>query len=76
MPKTELGKATALNALQERRENRPEKVDNSSLRAGSPMYYYCKSCGHLTEVLPECHWTRPKHLCDECQALKDLDWLE
>ncbi len=71
-------KASALKALQQRRkENKKiKKVDNSSLYAGSPMYYYCVSCDSLTEVLPECHMSSPKRLCDECQALKDMGWLE
>ena len=30
-----------------------EKIDNSDLHAGSPMYFYCRHCGIPTEVLPE-----------------------
>ena len=73
---TEKGKDFALKALWARRKNRPEHINNASLSVGSPMYYYCKSCGHLAEVLPESHFSTPKKLCDECQALKDLGWLE
>jgi hypothetical protein len=76
---TEKGKELALKALQERRDNPPEKIDNSTLYAGSDMYYYCQSCGHLVDILPE-NWdprfTQPKRLCDECQALKNLGWLK
>lgn len=28
------------------------QINNSSLPAGSPMYYYCKYCGTHTETLP------------------------
>lgn len=70
------GKEAALKALEERRDNRPEPIDNSSLPAGSPMHYYCVSCGHKSDTLPEAHVTPPKKLCDECQALSDLGWLE
>ncbi|MBI4158189.1 MAG: hypothetical protein HY505_01010 [Candidatus Yanofskybacteria bacterium] len=73
---TQKGKKFALAALKKRRANQPKQIDNSSLYAGSPMYYYCRSCGHLAETLPECHTSIPKKLCDECQALKDLGWLE
>lgn len=30
-----------------------EKVDNSALHAGSPLYFYCRYCGLPTEMLPE-----------------------
>lgn len=70
------GKEFALKALEERRAHPPERIDNASLYAGSPMYYYCKSCGHLAAELPEGHWDRPPRLCGECQALKDCGWLE
>lgn len=73
---TTKGKKKALKALASRRKNIPEQVDNSRLIAGSPMYYYCKTCGHLADCLPECHIYPPKQLCNECQALKDLGWLE
>lgn len=73
---TEKGKEAALAALQRRRETKPERIDNSSLVAGSPMTYYCISCGHIAEVLPEAHWSRPKALCPECRGLKDMGWLE
>ena len=72
-------KEERLEALRQRRAHPPKQIDNASLYAGSPMYYYCTSCGHVADKLPE-NWdpqfTRPKQLCDECQNLKDLGWLE
>ncbi len=76
MPATTQGKESALKALAKRRANQPKQVDNGSLIAGSPMYYYCISCGDLSDCLPECHFSAPRKLCKECQALKDLGWLE
>jgi transcription elongation factor Elf1 len=72
---TEKGKEFALEALQKRREknSKKERVNNSSLSAGSPMYFYCPSCGEEI-VVPENYIDRPK-LCEECQALKILGWL-
>ncbi|HSX39903.1 MAG TPA: hypothetical protein VLI92_04930 [Candidatus Saccharimonadales bacterium] len=65
-------KETRLQALEERKANKPDQIDNSALYAGSPMYYYCISCGHLSDKLRE-DWTLPPNkLCPECQALKDL----
>lgn len=46
-----------------------EQVDNSTLYAGSPMYYYCKFCGEHTQTLPECHFSAPKTICDPCEVL-------
>jgi hypothetical protein len=73
---TEQGKEAALLALRYRRAHRPERIDNSTLLAGSPMYYYCISCGDVAEVLPEAHLSKPKTFCKECQALIDCGWLE
>jgi hypothetical protein len=73
---TELGKEAALSALKERRDNKPDKVNNASLPPGAPMYFYCMTCGHLADVKPELYLDPPKKLCKECSALKDLGWLE
>lgn len=62
----------ALEQFEKRKkENEGKQVDNSSLRAGSPMYYYCKFCGDHTETLPETHFSRPKTVCDPCKILRD-----
>lgn len=73
---TTKGKKKALKALEERRKNPPRRVENASLIAGSPMYYYCISCGYTSDVLPECHISKPTKLCTECAALNELGWLE
>ena len=70
------GKEAALKALAERRENKPEQINNGRLPAGSLMYFYCVSCGHQSDALPETYTCTPGKLCDECAALKDLGWLE
>ena len=70
------GKDAAVAALKERRAHKPEQIDNASLYAGSPMYFYCISCGHESDVLPESYTCKPKRLCDECSAMKALGWLE
>ncbi len=57
-------------------QNRPEQIDNGSLYAGSPMYFYCKFCGHLSDVLPESYClTGPTNICDDCDILKEADLL-
>lgn len=75
-PLTTQGKEVALADLRRRRANQPVPIDNASLPAGSPMYFYCVSCGHVAEVKPENYITAVRRLCPECQALKDMGWLE
>lgn len=73
---TEKGKKFAIEALKKRREKNKGKkrVDNESLYAGSPMYFYCITCGEEF-IVPENYITR-SDFCVECQALKDAGWLE
>jgi hypothetical protein len=76
MTATELGKEFALGALAGRRVRFADVKlpPNESLPAGSPMYFRCRACGAtLTE--PEGYVSRQK-VCDECQALIDLGWME
>lgn len=75
-PTTTQGKAAALAALAKRRKANKtrERIDNSSLHAGSSMHFDCLGCGGDI-VVPENYIVRPK-LCGECKALKDLGWLE
>ena len=73
---TTQGKKVALAALAKRRKaNKTKKhIDNGSLPAGSPMYFYCDGCD-ADIIVPEDYIIRPR-LCSECKALKDLGWLE
>ncbi|KKM61094.1 hypothetical protein LCGC14_1535210 [marine sediment metagenome] len=72
------GKEFALETLAERRERNKgiKRINNSDLPAGAPMYFYCITCGGTSDVLPENYLAPPKKLCNECNALKDLGWLE
>lgn len=74
---TTQGKQHALKELKKRRKVNmgKKKVNNLQLHAGSPMYYYCKSCDE-SMILPEDHTCPVPVLCDECRALKQLGWLE
>jgi hypothetical protein len=69
-------KEEALAALHERQKNAPKHIDNASLYAGSPMYFYCRSCGHVADVLPESFLSTPKRLCKECEEMKANGWIE
>lgn len=60
----------ALAALAKRIKNCPEQIDNSRLYAGSPMYFYCRLCGHQSDVLPESYWGTPNKYCKLCKELR------
>jgi hypothetical protein len=53
-----------------------EKVDNSALHAGAPMYFYCRHCGLPTEMLPEDYVFPPITECSQCRGLRNENWLE
>lgn len=60
---------SAATDLEARKASAPEKIDNATLPAGSPMTYYCHSCGHVTKVLPEDWWRdedKPPKFCGWC----------
>ena len=48
-------------------------VDNGSLRAGAPMYFYCPCCGGEI-VLPEIYRYHPTY-CTHCKPLVEKAWL-
>lgn len=49
-----------------------KKIDNASLYAGSPMYYYCRGCGEHTQTLSEGdYYTKIAKYCNPCQILND-----
>ena len=63
----------ALLRLHNRIENKPEQINNSSLPAGSPMYFYCRICGHQSDVKSESYTSPVKKYCTDCQELKDAN---
>lgn len=47
-------------------------IDNASLRAGSPMYYYCQLCRLLAAMFSESHTSAVPTHCQFCAGvLKD-----
>lgn len=72
VPKLE-GAALALQAR--RKKNKGIKhIDNASLHAGSPMYFYCHGCG-AEMVYPEGYTSRSFH-CTDCLPLLGTGLLE
>lgn len=63
----------ALEKLAERIKTKPTPVDNSSLYAGSPMFFYCKVCGHPSDTKDESYVTPPLKYCGPCQELKEAE---
>ena len=63
----------ALEAYHKRVEDNKdlEHVDNASLYAGSPMFFYCRKCRVHTVTLSESFTCKPKTICDPCKILAD-----
>jgi hypothetical protein len=72
---TKKGKKFALAEFKKRKALKTKQIDNAMLYAGSPMYFYCKYCGVLSDELPESYTIPPKRCCKECKALVDLGWI-
>lgn len=70
-------RAELLHRLEQRRRLMMHEghIDNGSLYAEQPMFYYCKYCGVLTDIMPE-DWLEktPGKLCQECEILLGLGW--
>ncbi|NOZ43560.1 MAG: hypothetical protein GXP45_00005 [bacterium] len=69
-------KKKALKELKKRKKSQPKQIENDRLPAGFPMYFYCKICGHVSDILPENYLSTPKKLCDKCKHIKDMGWLD
>ena len=52
------------------------KIDNGSLYAGSPMYFYCKGCTRHIATLPENYIVSPPRYCEPCQVLVNHGLLD
>lgn len=70
-----MNKEEALKALQKRKENQPKHIDNASLYAGSPMYFYCEICGHLSDKVSESYTLPVKRYCKDCLELIENKWI-
>lgn len=75
---TELFKEAVCDQFVRRRRyaGQIEKIDNSGLHAGQPMYFYCRDCGVPTEVLPEDYLFSPYPICSQCKGLWDEGLIE
>lgn len=59
---------SALRGLATRREKARSsgRIDNSSLRAGAPMFYYCTMCGTNHYTCGESDFSPVPRHCDAC----------
>lgn len=74
-----LAEEESIAMLAHRRNHKPVQIDNASLVAGDPMYFYCTSCGWPSDMKHELY--RPElspiqTLCEFCRYLKDRGWLK
>lgn len=52
------------------------QIDNSKLVAGSPMAFYCRDCGTLSDMVEEEYLFDPYTQCSQCQGLQDAGLLK
>lgn len=73
-----LDKDVAIQSFVERYRKHCEekKIDNASLYAGSPMYFYCHGCTKHVATLPESYIFPPAKYCEPCKVLVDHGLLE
>lgn len=76
MTATQYGRKEAERALEHRREiyAKVKLPRNEDLPAGSPMVFRCIGCSEPIWV-SEDYITKPD-LCEECEAMRKLGWLE
>ena len=72
-------KEKAVKAFFERKEENSKKkrINNTSLYAGSAMFYYCRYCG-AEDIKDECFDPRTnpiKNPCDACKELIAKGWM-
>ena len=72
----DLAKQESIKQFIQRKKNAPVKIDNSKLVAGSRMYFYCRHCDNISDVLPEDYLCRPRHVCSQCEDLVEYGWIE
>ena len=74
----EIAKETAIIQFQRRRafSSKINKVDNSTLPTGAPVFTYCCHCGIPLEKLPEDYLFRPYSQCSQCSGLEREGWLD
>lgn len=74
-----MGREAGLAELKKRQEaNVGKQIDNDSLPAGSPMYFYCTECGALSDKKPENYdpnRSPVKNHCSDCRTLIANGWL-
>jgi hypothetical protein len=66
-----------MDALAQRRTNRPKRIRDEDLYAGSAMHFYCDYCGSMSATLPESYDPRnynmqTVHTCGDCQELQSM----
>ena len=62
--------------LRLRQANSMGVVKNDAFLADEPMYFYCKYCGLICDILPENYLFPPHRICSQCLGLSQSGWME
>lgn len=72
---SEFARDMAIKLFVRRAMNHPQPIDNSKLYAGSPMIFYCKTCGWVSDIKEEEYCFAVRHTCSECDGLTETGWM-
>ncbi len=76
---SEYAKAKAFEMLEKRRNwsMATPQINNGNLRAGQVMFFYCKCCGWVCDIMPEEYMmSTARPYCSECQGMIDRGLLK
>lgn len=48
-----------------------KKYSNTNHSSGPSVYYFCKVCNMMADLLPKDHPSKPREYCPECQGMID-----
>lgn len=65
----------AFKLFEIRKNSKKQVIDNTKLHAGEPMYFYCKHCGILCDVVEEQYLFTPYEVCSQCKGMEERGWL-
>lgn len=52
------------------------QIENDKLVAGQPMFFYCKHCGVLCDIVDEEYLFPPRLVCSQCDGCCKQGWIK
>jgi hypothetical protein len=76
-PEENLPKSFAIKQFIRRLRQAEEQgqVRNEQSMVGEAMFFHCKHCGVICDILPEDYFFPPHKTCSQCQGLINEGWM-